>query len=421
MKLYNPQGEAFDADMTDEDFLELMKDGVVGEGVRVGVGSRYIIHEGLIGDSPIWTDKAFVKAMKSYDEAKNFGQIKGETNYPKDYRYYLSSDGNKVIEPLTKNLNYHTARTLLKMRDKYGLEELDSFMHQYLLASSEMEVMMTLVQMYNIEETCQMQTDKMTSDQALFTEVNGFEEDKDIPWFPEQVLEFFFDCPDLPTLIAYRGDILELPKFFGLNKIRFQLRNQTKTLQNYEKDSIFFFGQTASGTLAQFVIDSTTIKPLIEKDCSSINIVSDHFRSNTSPLEGLDFDSMSCVIRLCLKSMIHAHSDPICVDRNPSKESLRNGKPNVKGRPSGKNIRLVYVPRMVSYKPKDEPKSGSREFKGRCEVKMHFRHDRYAKSGLQGTFKTIPAVLGANGENPHDRKNTIYRNRKIKTGFKIIS
>lgn len=427
VKMYDPNGEMFEVPMTDTELVEMMGDGVVGECVKAGISENsfsqnpQLIQSNVASNmdlSPIWTDPIFKKAMESFDEPKNFGSIRGGANYPKDHRYYLSTKDGSIIEPLVKHLNYRPAHALFKMKEKYGAEEFDKFFREFVLLTSEDEVLMTLILMYNIQESCQLNTEKLISDEALFTTQEGFEKVEDIPWFLEQTIEFFFNCPDLPTLIAYRGDITELPKFFGLNKLRFQLRNESNVLEPYEKDTITFFGQTASGRLAKFTIDSKSIKSLLDNDCSNFEINNDDFRANSVSLSENDFEAITCVIRICLKSMIHAHAEPTSLERNPSKSSVKLGKPNVKGRPDGKKLRVIYVPRTKSVKSNKEPTS-TRNFYGRCATQMYFRADRYAKSGLQGTFKIIPPILGRNGENPHEKRNTIYRNRKIKKGFPI--
>lgn len=429
VKMYDPNGDMVEVSMTDSDIFEMMGDGLVGECVKAGISENSFSKNSSFLEnnvaynmelSKIWNDPIFKKATDSFDEPKNFGTIKGRTNYPKDHRYYLSTKDGSIIEPLVKHLNYRLAHALFEMKEKYGAEEFEKFFQQFMILSSEDEVLMTLILMYNIQESCQLNTEKLISDEALFTTQEGFEEVGDIPWFLDQVIEFFFNCPDLPTLIAYRGDITELPKFFGLNKLRFQLRNESNVLEPYEKDTITFFGQTASGRLAKFTIDSKSIKSLLDKDCANFEINNDDFRMKTASLSEDDFEAITCVIRICLKSMIHAHAEPTSLERNPSKASIKLGKPNVKGRPDGKKLRVIYVPRTKSVKSNKEPTS-TRNFYGRCATQMYFRADRYAKSGLQGTFKIIPPILGRNGENPHEKRNTIYRNRKIEKGFPVKS
>lgn len=372
---------------------------------------------------PSYTDQArldfeyhrLLRDLLASSDFKNYGTEVDGLLYAKDPRYYMVNSEHGILQPFVKHINYDFAQAVLNLRNKYGQDMFSDIVYRLfveIFATSVHDLTFLLTRMYNIESGCQLQTDKLISDELLFASHEGFETMSDIPWFHHRVVEFFFDCSDLPTLLSYRGNPNFLLQFFGLNFGTMPIYGASGD-EAFEEDTILFFAETPSLGLATFVVDSTTMGNLLNLDSSDIPC-----RESHDTLSQTEFEGLGSVIKICLSSMIHAHAEPKSLESNPNKKSLGLGKPNVKGRPNGSKYRVMYVPRINYINNNDKP-SNSRNFYGRCCVYRKYRHDRYAKSGLQGQTRYIPPVLGANGENPHEKKNVKYRLHKRETGYNI--
>ena len=377
-----------------------------------------------------------VKKQASFS-FKNFGVRKGDLIFPKDARTYIQHPAEKIIEPLVKNIDYDLAKYALKRKEGCSEEDFNLFAKEHMVHYGDSNTYSLLVKMLRLINPCQVQVETLVSNEALFSESKGFDDMADIPWddcFHHKVIEFYFECPNLPTFIAYKG---------SLNKLMSDFKVKIRADEPWcnDESAIHFFSETPSGLTNYFCVDRESLPSLISKDISECP--HDEEGSRVEVAEGMflpigldnqrnfsedEFPHVANAIMVCLRSIIYANCDATYLDLNVSRSSLGSGKPNIKGRPKGTTHKIIYVPLQVNRYSDDgdspisrNESEGKRAWLGKLPYTRKFKHDRYEKSGLQGQTKRYPMCLGRNGENPLEREMTKYVVRKPKTPFKIKS
>ena len=349
---------------------------------------------------------------------KNYGLEKNGFYYPPDYKTYISHATYDGIEPLVKHLNYELPTFANKLSAKNNKEDFVKFILDLNNLQSDIEMYYFLCKMDYLKSSCHYQIRKEVSKDALFCKNKGIATTKDIPWervFPRNMIEFFFEDPNLPTFLAYRGSFSSLIKKFDI---------PYKKVGSEDEYAIHFFAETPSLGTTLLTIDNENLCSLLSQNYDEmLEYHNPHTLSEfnfgaktTSNFTKQEIPHLVSAVITCIKSLIYADCDPLHIESNVSVSSLKDGKPNVKGRPKGEIHRIVYVPK-VRY-AKNESSCGSdqtRRFLGKLPYTRTYMDDRFVN--VKGKTLEYPKVLGSNGEDPVEREHSIYIARKIKTPF----
>ena len=364
------------------------------------------------------------KLLETAVDYKNYGITKGDLIFPKDAKTYVSHPIQPIIEPLIKNLDYKIAKYMLEEKDKHTQADFVLFVQELIEFYGDSSAYFLLAKMSSLMRPCQVQTETLVSNEALFCESKGFDNVSDIPWdacFHHNIIEFFFECPNLPTFLVYKGSLNQL-------FLDFKVKLSDLSHDNYfEENALHFFAETPCGVVNYFCVDNETLTSLISKDISGVHHEENRFDSSAN-FEGNfsqdEFPHVADAIMVCLRSIIYANCDPTYVDLNVSKSSLKGGKPNIKGRPNGTRNKIIYAPQQIyTYADGESTLQNKYERKrawlGKLPYTRKYKADRY--TNLKGKTLRYPMCLGKNGENPLEREMTKYIVRKPKTPFKIKS
>ena len=349
---------------------------------------------------------------------KNYGVEKNGSHYPPDYRTYISHATYDGIEPLVKHLNYELPTLANKLVSKNSEKDFIDFILDLKKLQSDIEMYYFLCKMNYLKSSCHYQIREEVSKDALFCKNKGITTTKDIPWervFPRNMIEFFFEDPNLPTFLAYRGSFSSLAKKMGIpyKKVAFE-----------DENAIHFFAETPSLGTALLTIDNENLLSLLSQNYDELLAyhnapVRPDFNfgvKTTSNFTKQEIPHLVSAVITCVKCLIYADCDPLHIESNVPISSLKDGKPNVKGRPKGEIHRIVYLPK-VRY-AKDESSCGSgqtRAFLGKLPYSRTYKDERFVN--VRGKTLHYPKVLGENGEDPVEREHSLYIARKIKTPF----
>ena len=357
---------------------------------------------------------------------KPYGRIKGDSVFPIDDRSYIENEGHGGIEPLVKDLDYRLAKYIIEIEADYSKSDFQTFIREYLYLYGRNPLLSLLAKIQYIYRSCQVHiTTGVSTDALLQTKSEGFDSVDDIPWRAHSIMEFFFEDKNLPTFIVYRGKIQDLLLSFGLDL----------DVEVEEGEGLHFFSETPSWMVGYFCVDNETLSSLISKDVSSLSFEAESILSlNTDAcFTDQEFSHLSDAIMTCIRSLIYAHSESEggqdysedCWEENVGKKSIKNGKPNVKGRPQGRIDKVIYLPKAIPYAESKEKSScvsesdEKRAYYGKLPYSRLYKDDRFVN--LKGKRVHYPECLGRNGESPLDNEMTKYIVRKRKTPFKIKS
>ena len=349
---------------------------------------------------------------------KNYGIEKNGCYYPPDYKTYISHPTHDGIEPLVKHLNYDLPNFANKLFAQNSKENFVKFILDFNKLQSDIDMYYFLCKINYLQSSCHYQIRQEVSKDALFCKNEGITTTRDIPWervFPRNIIEFFFEDPNLPTFLAYRGSFSSLVKKMGI---------PCKNLGTEDDHAIHFFAETPSLGTTFFTIDNENLSSLLSQNYDELlahhnapAIGDFNFGAKTtSNFTKQEIPHLVSAVITCVKCLIYADCDPLHIESNVPMSSLKDGKPNVKGRPKGEIHRIVYVPK-VRY-ANDKSSCGSdqtRRFLGRLPYTRTYKAKCFVN--VRGKTLHYPKVLGANGEDPVEREYSTYIARKIKTPF----
>lgn len=296
-------------------------------------------------------------------------------------------------EILTKNLNYEFARSTLSQG---SILQVINLAEHFGGMSAVLEHMQ---KSYQLTYGSQMFVDKEVSRDLMLTDMTHIKLDE-VP-FPTESLEFYFEDPELPTVLVYRGHMKDFVERLGLPASIIENDEEAET------DSINFWVETVNGGGMAFRARISNWHEIVSEtepqECETLKGSISFSRDEWADLR--------VIYRLIIKVLAYA-SIPYLAPREVSKKSLPRGqgKPGIKGRPSRPILRVVYLPEQSSNTSSQDGgnESSAKAFYGRRGHMRYYRSPRYKH--MKGKFQYIAPVLGPNGEVPR----TIYKVRKPK-------
>ena len=299
-------------------------------------------------------------------------------------------------EPLTKNICYgNFGKREGKILNTPG------YFAKYLEAVRNIAgmsgVLEGLMKLYHVRHGSQIWVDKAVSSDLSLTDMDHVGPG-DVP-FPQESLEFFFEDPNLPTVLVYRGSMNEQLKRLKVED-EVGIGSRQSPL-DYDTDSINFWCETATGGGMAFRARAHNWDEMMSaNDAGEIEKL-----KGSVAFDNTEWPQLRDLYKLCIKVLAYA-SIPHLAPRVVGKKDIPTGRPNCKGRPATKIYRVVYLPE-VSRGGGEATGDGQRhEFKGRRGHMRFYSSKRY--TNMKGKFQYIPPVLGPNGEMP----KTIYKVRK---------
>tara|TARA_A100001037_G_scaffold257294_2_gene243838 strand:+ start:826 stop:1812 length:987 start_codon:yes stop_codon:yes gene_type:complete len=324
--------------------------------------------------------------MRGTAITKATGSPSGEHKQP-----VITMQGGGV---LTKNLNYSFAQD-------YGFRDHDRFTEILRFADrvgGMSAVLECMQKVYHIQHGAQMFVDKEVSRDLAMTDMSHVQLDE-IP-FPQESLEFYFEDPELPTVLVYRGTMREF-----VEKLKIPA-TVIKEDSEDDADSINFWVESSSGPGMAFRARVSNWHEVVgdSKRCETLK--------GSISFSDEEWAQLRVIYQLIIKVLAYA-SIPYLAPREIGKKGLPrgHGKPGVKGRPSRPILRVVYLPEQSASHDGGVSHDGdsTKAFYGRRGHMRFYRSPRYKH--MKGKFQYIAPVLGPNGEVPR----TVYKVRKPKT------
>jgi hypothetical protein len=328
---------------------------------------------------------------------------------------YVSDDNEdiRVREALTKNINYnhltivqHNPLGMIRNRAMAGGKEMRH--HGLPLAtqlpihnqaqgfSSTIELM---GKAYHMLEGTQMIVDRAVTDDLSMTDMDhvGIE---DVPFYRDS-LEFYFEDPKLPTVLAYRGTMSKIAK-------RLAVDNLWVVDETFTDESVNFYCETPTGQGMAFRARSDNWNEMLASDNETLEHLDGSIRFSDE-----EWHNLRALFRLCIKVLAYSsipRLSPVPTaksDTDGRKAKFRTASPGVNGRPSRESVRVVYLPELAKEtKSSNDLTNRKHAFKGRRGTLRYYKHERYVN--MQGKYQYIPPIPGPNGEMP----KAIYKVRK---------
>jgi hypothetical protein len=244
----------------------------------------------------------------------------------------------------------------------------------------------------------QMRVDQDVSADLLLTDMSSVRLEE-IP-FPAKSIEFFFEDPELPTILVVRGKLLDI-----LRECKFGDMLAPPYPEGYEEESINFYTESSDGVGFAFRARAHNWNEMIAADQEEIEDL-----KGSVAFTNTEWEYLRVMFNLCVKVLAYA-SIPHFAPRPINRKQMRHGKPGVKGRPVRPSMRVVYLPEVSRENEPGQASHGDskKKFLGRRGHMRYYRSPRYKH--MRGKFQYIPPVLGPNGETP----KALYKVRKPST------
>ena len=273
----------------------------------------------------------------------------------------------------TKNINYHDAGYLLKYANNG-------------LSGDPIEAMVVACQYIQVTSGAQMVVASSVVDELELSDVSDSVRFADVPW-PNQSLEFYFEQPNLPTLLVTCLTAREI-EAHGI---------KTKTGGRYTPDErlvrIFVFGGESGYECNAVSYSFADMDRFVRHDKSVA-----YQLQGTHALTESEENDMRRFAALIFKVLVYA-AVPRCAPVKASRRDLHyGGKSGVRGRPVRPILRVVSLPPHIHSDAHKSDKSESasdvkRKFLGRRGHFHFYRHDRFVNR--KGQFDYFPAIQGA--------------------------
>lgn len=313
-----------------------------------------------------------------------------------DPRKLVDSSWPGKKEALSKNLCYEG------MADALDGDSAARYLHVAMKVAGMSAVLEALMKVFHIREGSQLQVESNVSRDLLLTDMTDVRIDE-IP-FPSRSLEFFFEDPNLPTVLVTKGKLSDVIKTLGLEGVA------VDSDEKMEEDSINFWCESVNGTGLAFRARPSNWSKLIVSETSEIETL-----VNSVQYSPEDWHVLREMFSLCVKVLAYASIPYLAPKEITRKTGFRQGKPGVKGRPNTPMAKVVYLPEVSRDYDKAEESGKQRAFHGRRGTVRYYRSKRYRpkeQGGVRNTFQYVPPIPGPNGEIP----KALFKVRKPRTG-----
>jgi hypothetical protein len=220
----------------------------------------------------------------------------------------------------------------------------------------------------------------------------------DIPWRSKST-EFYFEDPNLPSVLVYKGTLDGMAETCGL---RSNFRDFADPAHECpaDDDSVNFWVETGTGAGFAFRAREGNWDELINAENRDIPSL-----GGTVAFSNEEWETLRTLYQLCIKVLVYASIPHFMEPITSKKEFKSGGKPGVKHRPKRPAFRVVHLPELRRDTESVEG-VGKHKFRGRRGFMRQYRHARYVN--LQGQWRFIHPVPGPNGTIPR----IVYKVRK---------
>jgi hypothetical protein len=356
-------------------------------GLPTGVNERELIELGL---HPMWT--LFTRRP---------AHAHMNPTYPvdtSDGRIYMSVGRDDIVEACTDNPDYDLGHAMQEevRKLKFNKKEFTAFLHENFQLRGISAILELLMKWYHVRWGSQLVVENEVTNDLALTDLAEVKIEE-IP-FPADSMEFYFADPLLPTVLVYRGNLASMSEKLGIENI-FSADTGTR-------DSLNFWVETKSGAGFSFRANDSNWNSLLYANNDEIPAL-----KGSVAFSDEEWAQVQPLFQMCIKVLVYAsiphHTTEIVGTKG--KHFPLGGKPGIRNRPRTDSVRVVYLPEISTERISVEG-GGKHEFKGRRGHLRKYKHERFAASGLQGTWQFIAPVRGPNGEIPA----AVYKVRKPK-------
>jgi hypothetical protein len=316
-----------------------------------------------------------------------------------DGRLYLGVGREGVEEAATKNIDYSLGQACISLRSRmqFDQEEFAKFCWENFQIRGISSILEMLMKWNHCINGSQLVIDEAVTKDLALTDIDKVQIE-DIP-FVSDSMEFFFGDPALPTVLLYKGPLNSICEACDVRPLF-----DTETAY---RDSLNFWIETKSGAGFAFRANETNWNDLLYAENAEIPEL-----KGSIAFTDTEWSKLQPLIILCIKVCVYAsiphHTSAIVGTKK--KAFPIGGKPGIANRPVTRSMRVVYLPEIKREHAPSEEGDGKHKFNGRRGYLRHYKHKRFARSGLQNTWQYIAPVPGPNGQIP----SQIYKIRKPK-------
>jgi len=300
------------------------------------------------------------------------------------------------VDEFTKNIDYFSIENI----NRQGLS--DRRFIEYMLATPMMgmsAVMEYIQKKYHTRFGSQMWVDQSVSNDLEMTDMDMLTMEE-VP-FPSSSIEFYFEDPSIPTVLAYRGTLIEMTEKLGITDLKWAKNpNNDGSVSDVESVNFWVEKKNWKGGMA-FRARAHNWNEMMKAEAGA------DIERLAGSVQWTDEEWLYLrnLYRMCIKVLAYA-SVPHLSKKVTKKGLPRQGKPGVKGRPNNNIFRVVYLPEIHKGSSPAGNNERKHDFKGRRGFIRTYRNDRYVN--MKGKIQYIPPVPGPNGEIPR----SVYKVRK---------
>jgi hypothetical protein len=240
----------------------------------------------------------------------------------------------------------------------------------------------------------QIQVQKDVSDDLMETDFALGSKLEDVPW-PAQVVEVYFEDPKLPTLLVMKAAPGDVEKMLPGSIVEIR-----------QKEYLTALMQEGNGDLNHSFLSLQLHPDLYDNFITNGEAQTmDGMAAMNTALQDADSATLSVMLQLVMKVFVFASIPNYRPNEITRKQMHFGGKPDVKGRPHRKSLRILYAPNIISDRKINGPSGIVRSFKGRRGHLHYYRDERFVNR--RGTWDYFPRIYGSG-----DMEKTVIKVRK---------